>query len=172
MAPLVTEHTDLQAFAEEALPFLTQNEVVHNLQLGLISRALDDAAHGPEYRAILHSADGSTQPASRPSTPSSIWCFPGETRRPWRRWPNSSPSEARPCLVSFYTPTPQRRRGFASSAVAAACQRALAWGKSFCTLFADLDNPTSTGMYLRLGFEQAGTSDEITFVPASTTPKA
>jgi hypothetical protein len=52
-----------------------------------------------------------------------------------------------------YTPRACRGRGFASAAVAGLSQRLLASGRSWCLLFADVENPTSTGLYRRLGFE-------------------
>lgn len=64
-----------------------------------------------------------------------------------------------------YTPPPLRGRGYAGGAVARACEVAFERGKGFCTLYADLDNPTSTGLYRRLGFELLAESADIVFEP-------
>jgi predicted GNAT family acetyltransferase len=52
-----------------------------------------------------------------------------------------------------YTPRSRRGRGFASAAVAGLSRRLLAGGRSWCLLFADVENPTSTALYRRLGYE-------------------
>jgi uncharacterized protein len=53
-----------------------------------------------------------------------------------------------------YTPPERRKRGYASSAVAAVSENALAAGASACMLFADLANPTSNAIYSALGYER------------------
>jgi uncharacterized protein len=52
-----------------------------------------------------------------------------------------------------YTPRAWRGRGFASAAVAGLSRRLLASGRSWCLLFADVENPTSTALYRRIGYE-------------------
>lgn len=59
-------------------------------------------------------------------------------------------------LNYVYTPGELRGRGYATSCVAALCQELLDEGYEFCTLFADLRNPTSNGVYLRAGFKPIG----------------
>ncbi|AXE23486.1 GNAT family N-acetyltransferase [Streptomyces globosus] len=51
-----------------------------------------------------------------------------------------------------YTPPAHRRRGYAAGATHAAVGAARAAGAREVLLFADTANPTSTGVYLRLGF--------------------
>jgi predicted GNAT family acetyltransferase len=69
------------------------------------------------------------------------------------------------CSISFvYTPTAQRSRGYASACVAELSQRLLDSGKSFCALFTDLANPTSNGIYQRIGYQPGGDFREIRFV--------
>lgn len=51
-----------------------------------------------------------------------------------------------------YTPAEHRRRGYASSAVAAVCRHALGAGARRCVLFTDVDNPTSNKIYASVGF--------------------
>ena len=55
-----------------------------------------------------------------------------------------------------YTPPELRRRGFASNCVAALSQRMLDAGYKRCTLFTDLDNPTTSGLYERIGYRSVG----------------
>jgi predicted GNAT family acetyltransferase len=47
------------------------------------------------------------------------------------------------CVSYVYTPPEHRNHGFASAVVARLSQKILDDGKSFCTLFTDLSNPTS-----------------------------
>jgi uncharacterized protein len=55
--------------------------------------------------------------------------------------------------VNFvYTPRELRGRGYATSCVAALTQRLLDRGKTFCCLYTDLANPTSNGIYQRIGY--------------------
>ena len=60
-----------------------------------------------------------------------------------------------------YTPPPQRRRGYAGSAVAAGSRRALAGGAERCMLFTDLTNPTSNKIYAEVGYRRVGDWEEI-----------
>ena len=60
-----------------------------------------------------------------------------------------------------YTPPPQRRRGYAGSAVAAGSRRALAAGAERCMLFTDLANPTSNKIYAEVGYRRIGDWEEI-----------
>ena len=62
-----------------------------------------------------------------------------------------APDPAVSRLVFVYTPVGHRRRGFASRLVAEVADDVLDTGAR-CILFADLANPTSTGIYERVGF--------------------
>jgi hypothetical protein len=62
-----------------------------------------------------------------------------------------------------YTPPERRRRGYAAACTAAVSQRYLDAGKRFCTLNADLDNPVSNGVYLRVGYRPLVDLREIGF---------
>ncbi len=52
-----------------------------------------------------------------------------------------------------YTPPEFRRRGYASSCVAALSQHLLNQGYPFCYLFTDLANPTSNHIYHKIGYQ-------------------
>lgn len=55
-----------------------------------------------------------------------------------------------------YTPPSHRKKGYAARIVAALSQVQLEKGKRACNLHADLSNPTSNGVYLRIGYEKIG----------------
>ena len=54
----------------------------------------------------------------------------------------------------MWTPPEHRRHGYAAALTAAVAGRLLGHGR--VVLFADLANPTSTGVYLRIGFRPVG----------------
>jgi predicted GNAT family acetyltransferase len=62
-----------------------------------------------------------------------------------------------------YTPPERRGNGYASACVAALSRRQLDAGKRFCTLFADLGNPTSNALYQRVGYRPIADFVEIRF---------
>jgi predicted GNAT family acetyltransferase len=62
-----------------------------------------------------------------------------------------------------YTPPERRRRGYASACVAALSQRLLDSGFEYCTLFTDLDNPTSNDIYQQVGYRPVCDFLEIKF---------
>jgi predicted GNAT family acetyltransferase len=55
-------------------------------------------------------------------------------------------------LGPVYTPPEHRDHGYATSAVAAVCERMLGAGAQRCALFTDVDNPTSKKIYAEVGF--------------------
>jgi predicted GNAT family acetyltransferase len=58
-------------------------------------------------------------------------------------------------IAPVYTPPERRRRGYASALVAALSAELLASGKRALFLTTDLANPTSNGIYERIGFRSA-----------------
>jgi hypothetical protein len=62
-----------------------------------------------------------------------------------------------------YTPPDQRRKGYASAVVARLAQQILDEGKQFCTLFADLANPTSNKIYQEIGYTAIADVIEVEF---------
>ena len=65
----------------------------------------------------------------------------------------SSRGSAHGATVSaVYTPPEHRGNGYASACVAALSELLLEQGAAFCTLYADLANPTSNKIYQRIGF--------------------
>ena len=62
-----------------------------------------------------------------------------------------------------YTPPELRGRGYATACVGELSRRLLDLGWEFCSLFADVDNPTSNHIYLRIGYEPVCDFREIRF---------
>ena len=74
----------------------------------------------------------------------------------------SSPHGGSVSLV--YTPREKRGRGYASACVATLSQRILESGKKFCTLFTNLDNPTSNRIYQEVGYRPLVDCLEVRFM--------
>jgi len=62
-----------------------------------------------------------------------------------------------------YTPPSNRSQGYATSLVSALSSRLLESGYRCCTLFTDLSNPVSNGIYRKIGYEYAGDFTEMVF---------
>jgi hypothetical protein len=62
-----------------------------------------------------------------------------------------------------YTPPEFRGRGYASACVAEVSQYLLDGGRTFCTLFTDLANPTSNHIYQTIGYEPVCDVDAYKF---------
>jgi GNAT superfamily N-acetyltransferase len=65
-----------------------------------------------------------------------------------------------PRVGPVYTPPEHRRHGYAAAAVAACCARLFESGATAVVLFADTANPTSTGVYVRLGFRPVADQED------------
>jgi len=74
----------------------------------------------------------------------------------------SSPRIAR--VGPVYTPPEHRRRGYATSLVAAWTAQLLGRGIHRCALFTDLANPTSNSIYQTVGYRPVADAVEIDFV--------
>lgn len=70
-----------------------------------------------------------------------------------------------------YTPPELRGAGYASNCVAALSQHILDSGKTSSNLFADMANPTSNGIYQKIGYRLLGELHEYVFA-SSETPSA
>lgn len=62
-----------------------------------------------------------------------------------------------------YTPPEERRKGYATALVAALSQRLLDDGCQFCTLFTDMNNPTSNHIYQQIGYQKVAEFTEYFF---------
>jgi predicted GNAT family acetyltransferase len=67
------------------------------------------------------------------------------------------------CVSMVYTPRHLRKRGYATSCVAALTQRMLDSGKKFCCLHTDLTNATSNAIYQKIGYEPVCDSEDLVF---------
>jgi len=76
---------------------------------------------------------------------------------------NSRGSKNGAAVSVVYTPPEHRGNGYASACVAALSQVLLDRGSAFCTLYADLANPTSNKIYQRVGFRPVGDFAMYTF---------
>lgn len=74
---------------------------------------------------------------------------------------NPTPNSLR--IGPVYTPPELRRRGYATACTAGVARYILESGKSFCTLFADVANPTSNHIYQQIGFVPACDADQYLF---------
>ena len=63
------------------------------------------------------------------------------------------PSKNGMAINSVYTPKEYRRKGYATAIVAELSKNILNSGKKFCTLFTDLANPISNGIYKKIGYK-------------------
>jgi len=66
-----------------------------------------------------------------------------------------------------YTPPEQRRHGYAAAVTAFGARRLLDAGAEAVMLFTDLANPTSNGVYARIGFQRVGDASMWLFTPAT-----
>jgi predicted GNAT family acetyltransferase len=71
-------------------------------------------------------------------------------------------------VSAVYTPPEHRGHGYASACVAALSQLLLDRGHAFCTLYADLSNPTSNKIYQRVGYRPVSDSAMYTFTEAGS----
>ena len=62
-----------------------------------------------------------------------------------------------------YTPCEHRNKGYATSCVFALTEQLLSDRYSFCSLYADLSNPTSNSIYMRIGYVPLGDALAIDF---------
>ena len=69
-----------------------------------------------------------------------------------------------PRIGPVWTPPEHRRRGYAAAVTAFVCRQAFDAGAKACTLFADATNPTSNGIYERIGFLSVAETVEADFV--------
>jgi predicted GNAT family acetyltransferase len=77
-----------------------------------------------------------------------LWCDP----QPRTMAASARPTKRAIAVNGVYTPPRWRRRGYATACVAALSELLLARGFEFCVLYTDLANPTSNGIYTRIGY--------------------
>jgi RimJ/RimL family protein N-acetyltransferase len=83
-----------------------------------------------------------------------LWCVRGVVvAMAGRATPVETPSGLVTRIGPVFTPAENRGRGYGSAVTASLCESLLAQG-SRVMLYADADNPTSNGVYQRIGFDQ------------------
>ena len=122
------------AFVEEALP----EEAASESSEALLRRRMDDP-------------DGGLRFWEDRGSPVSLAGFGSRTPNGIRVGP-------------VYTPPESRGRGYASALVAGMTATLLEGEHRFCFLFTDLANPTSNGIYQRIGYEAVTDVDQYAFV--------
>lgn len=75
----------------------------------------------------------------------------------------SRPLRTGTTINAVYTPPAQRNKGYATSCVASLTKKLLSERYSFCSLFADLSNPTSNSIYAKIGYVPLGAALEFDF---------
>ena len=77
-----------------------------------------------------------------------LWCDP----EPRTMAASARPTRRAVAVNGVFTPPEWRRRGYATSCVAALSTTLLTRGFEFCVLYTDLENPTSNAIYMRIGY--------------------
>ncbi|WP_339213063.1 GNAT family N-acetyltransferase [Ornithinibacillus sp. FSL M8-0202] len=76
---------------------------------------------------------------------------------------NSRKTKNGATINAVFTPEQHKRKGHATSVVAALSQKLLDDGYAFCSLYTDLANPTSNSIYRKIGYYDIGESVEYYF---------
>jgi GNAT superfamily N-acetyltransferase len=92
-----------------------------------------------------------------------LWHDAAPVSMAWR----ARPTQHGITVSGVYTPPALRRRGYATSCVAALSQLLLDEGYAYCTLYTDLSNPTSNHIYQEIGYRPIQASIDLTFAPAT-----
>lgn len=137
-------------------------------ELDLVQSWFD--AFGPDASAQAGRPDPHPQIESRDSTArriahGDVWVWETPQREVVQVTGFSPPSFGVARVGPVYTPPENRGRGYAAAAVAELSSRTLAAGARVC-LFADQQNRTSTGVYLRLGYQPVGETAGLLIAPA------
>jgi uncharacterized protein len=101
-----------------------------------------------------------------PTADAGLWVWEDEGR-PVAMAGYSGPTPHGIRVGPVYTPPEARGHGYATSLVAEMSAALLADGRSFCFLYTDLANPTSNGIYRRIGYEHVCDARNVRFVDPS-----
>ncbi len=89
-----------------------------------------------------------------------LWSDGAPVSMAWR----TRPTRHGITVSGVYTPPALRRRGYATSCVAALSQLLLDEGYDYCTLYTDLANPTSNHIYQEIGYRPIQASIDMVFI--------
>ena len=112
---------------------------------------------------VMRSADPLGSLRNRIGTGGGLWFWEVDGR-PVSMCGRSGAVAGVPRIGPVWTPPEQRRCGYAAMITAHVCQGAFDDGARACTLFADAANPTSNGIYERIGFRPVAETVEADFV--------
>ncbi|MGI2902976.1 GNAT family N-acetyltransferase [Tolypothrix sp. VBCCA 56010] len=129
---------------------LRERELLIDWFEAFVVEALGIAATNTE-RAVERHLQRGTAYLWEDETPVSMACHVGIT-------PNGA------AISVVYTPPEHRRKGYASSCVAALSQILLSRGHKYCFLFTDLANPTSNHIYQAIGYQSVGDLYDCSFL--------
>ena len=90
-----------------------------------------------------------------------LWCDPPDRPVSMAGWAGPTPNGVR--VNAVFTPPEHRGRGYATACVASLTRHLLDSGRKFCFLFTDAANPTSNGIYRRLGYEHVCDLRDVRF---------
>ncbi|KAH3744528.1 GNAT family N-acetyltransferase [Pelomyxa schiedti] len=127
-------------FMQESLP----HEPAERAQEA-VSDAKNKVPKGQQFMWIVTSADGQNLPVA----------MAGFTRET----PNGI------AIGNVYTPPNHRRNGYAAALTYTLTKKLLDGGKAFVSLYADVNNPTSNGIYQKVGFVPSSNWDFYVFAP-------
>jgi predicted GNAT family acetyltransferase len=191
MRPVVRVLDDVAAYRAAVEPLLLRDEAAHGLMLGLLPRVEDGsyadpllavadragetvlaALRTPPHDLILSAADRPDADAAArrwlEAPEREVWLWedgPEDGRAPVCMVGAGSPTRNGVRIGAVYTPPERRGRGYASALVAHVSASLLAAGRRFCTLYTDLDNPTSNRLYRRIGYRPVADVLHLRFEP-------
>lgn len=142
---------DRRRFQARVRPLL-ESRIDYNLLATVLAGLHDDAGSPPPRFAVAVDEHDIV-----------LWCAAGH---PVSMVAANPPVAGVVRVGPVYTPPEHRRRGHASSAVAAVSRAVLAAGAHTCTLFTDLANPTSNRIYAAIGYRRFADWEQYDFQPS------
>ncbi|MEO8702649.1 MAG: GNAT family N-acetyltransferase [Kofleriaceae bacterium] len=136
------------------------------------------AEHAPLLQAWLAAfhlettPDGlTTQPGAglRVATSGRAWLWLDPTNTPVAYAFNNRNVCGWASIGPVYTPPEARGRGYGTAVTVAISRALLAAGRTGCTLFTNLANPTANAIYERIGYRRVATAQRFGFQPHSST---
>ena len=175
-----------EGFLARAGPFLCAREAEHNLALGLLGRLrVDPRLYAFDPTFVVAEDAGLVVGCLLRTPPDGVVLSRFESLEAvdaiaetdpdgaWLLWDDGgpvslaaygSPTPIGTRVGPMYTPPELRGRGYATSVVVELTEERLATGLAFCFRCADLANPTSTAIYVSIGYEPVADQNQWSFV--------